>query len=135
MAGARRSGVGELSLLGYRRVNVGDIHWVEFPSGAGRAQAGRRPAIIAQADPASASLPTVLVVPLTTQLDALRFVGTFLVEPHADNGLRRPSVGLVFQLTAVDRRILGTRLGRIEERGVEQMWAAFDFIAGRRKSS
>lgn len=134
MAGARRSVVGALSLLGYRRVNVGDVHWVGFPGGAGRAQAGRRPAIVAQANSATADLPTVLVVPLTTQLDALRFVGTFLVEPHTENGLRRPSVALVFQLTAVDRRILGAGLGRIDERGLEQMWATFDFIAGRRKT-
>jgi mRNA-degrading endonuclease toxin of MazEF toxin-antitoxin module len=115
-------------------VNVGDIYWVELPGGAGRAQAGRRPAIVAQSSSASANLPTALVVPLTTQLDALRFVGTFLVEPHADNGLRRPSVALVFQLTAVDRRIFGARLGRIDERGLEQMWATFDFIAGRREN-
>ena len=29
-------------------MNVGDIFWVEFPARGGRAQAGRRPAIVAQ---------------------------------------------------------------------------------------
>jgi mRNA-degrading endonuclease toxin of MazEF toxin-antitoxin module len=39
------------------------------------------------------------------------------------HGLRRPSVALVFQLTALDRRILGAQLGRIDANGLEQMWA------------
>ena len=84
-------------------MNVGDLFWVEFPAGAGRAQAGRRPALIAQTAAVSTRLPTVLLIPLTTQLDALRFPGTALVETDADNNLRRPSVALVFQLTVMDR--------------------------------
>lgn len=52
-------------------MKVGDICWVEFPSGAGRAQAGRRPAILLQSANLP-SLPTALMVPLTTQVDALR---------------------------------------------------------------
>jgi len=53
-------------------VNVGEIFWVEFPARGGRAQAGRRPAIVVQKEK---TLPTVLLVPLTTQQDALRFSG------------------------------------------------------------
>lgn len=61
-------------------MTLGDVVWVEFPAGAGRAQAGRRPAIIVQGAEASAKLPTLLLIPLTTQQDALRFPGTVLVE-------------------------------------------------------
>jgi mRNA-degrading endonuclease toxin of MazEF toxin-antitoxin module len=94
-------------------VNAGELYCVEFPSGSGRAQAGRRPAIIVQAATASAKLPTVLVIPLTTQQDALRFPGTLLVEPDRANQLRAVSIALVFQLTAVDKRFLSTRLGTV----------------------
>jgi mRNA-degrading endonuclease toxin of MazEF toxin-antitoxin module len=52
-------------------MNAGDVVWVDFPPGAGRARAGRRPAIIAQTAAASDRLPTVLLIPLTTQQDAL----------------------------------------------------------------
>jgi len=113
-------------------MTVGDLHWVDFPAGAGRAQAGRRPAIIAQGADACARLPTVLVVPLTTQQDALRFPGTVLVEPDAENGLRRPSVALVFQLTVLDRRFLGTQLGKVSAAVLEAIWAAFDEITERK---
>ncbi len=81
-------------------MNVGEIFWVEFPARGGRAQAGRRPAIIVQK---GKTLPTVLLVPLTTQQDALRFSGTILVEPDANNYLRQPSVALVFQRIALSR--------------------------------
>ena len=47
-------------------MKLGDVFWVEFPPQGGHAQAGRRPAIVAQVASASESLPTVLMIPLTT---------------------------------------------------------------------
>ncbi len=44
-------------------MSIGDVHWVELPARGGRAQAGRRPAIIVQG---INNLPTALIVPLTT---------------------------------------------------------------------
>src|SRR5438445_5853636 len=107
-------------------MNLGDLFWVEFPAGAGRAQAGRRPAIIVQGTEATNQLPTVLVLPLTTQQDALRFPGTVLMEPDSDNGLRHPSVAMVFQLTILDKKFLGSRLGKVSSSVLEAIWAAFD---------
>lgn len=74
-------------------MNAGEIFWVEFPASGGRAQAGRRPAIVVQKDKI---VPTVLLIPLTTQQDALRFSGTILIEPNPSNHLRQPSVALFF---------------------------------------
>jgi mRNA-degrading endonuclease toxin of MazEF toxin-antitoxin module len=74
-------------------MNVGEIFWVEFPARGGRAQSRRRPAIVVQK---TATLPTILLIPLTTQQDALRFSGTILIEPEANNHLRQPSIALVF---------------------------------------
>jgi len=105
--------------------------WVDFPPGAGRAQAGRRPAVIAQSSATSQRLPTVLLIPLTTQQDALRFPGTVLVEADSLNGLRHTSVALVFQLTAVDRRFLGSRFGRIADPIMKAIWTVLDEITGQ----
>ena len=104
---------------------------MDFPGGAGRAQAGRRPAIVMQGSVASARLSTVLVIPLTTQIDALRFPGTVFIDPDPENGLRRPSVALVFQLTAIDARFLVTRMGAVSVAVLETIWAAFDEITDR----
>ena len=91
----------------------GDIYWVEFPMRGGHAQSGRRPAIVVQSASATMQLPTVLFMPLTTQLDALRFPGTALVEVTRENGLKRPSVALAFQLTTVDKQFIGAYLGTL----------------------
>lgn len=109
-------------------MNVGDIYWVEFPARGGRAQTGRRPAIVVQKDQ---TLPTVLLIPLTTQQDALRFSGTVLIEPDADNNLRQPSVALVFQLTAVDKKFINGRLGKISEEILRDIWLVFEELIGR----
>ena len=109
-------------------MNVGDLYWVELPARGGHAQAGRRPAIIAQAP---STLPTVLLVPLTSQLDALRFPGTVLLEASQQNGLRSHSVALVFQLTAVDKRGISERLGKVSDAVMAQIWSALDALTGR----
>lgn len=110
-------------------MNVGEIFWVEFPARGGRAQAGRRPAIVVQKEK---TLPTVLLVPLTTQQDALRFTGTILIEPDANNHLRQPSVALVFQLTAIDKNFIKDKLGTISDDKMNDIWTAFDELTGRK---
>ncbi len=94
----------------------------------GRAQAGRRPAIVVQQ---ATTLPTVLLIPLTSQQDALRFAGTVLIDPDQENNLRQPSVALVFQLTAVDKSFLGNRIGRVSDEKLNEIWSAFDKLTGR----
>ena len=113
-------------------MTIGDVYWLDLPGGAGHAQAGRRPGIVVQVTAASTQLPTVLIVPFTTQLDTLRFPGAVLVEPDADNGLRRSSVALVFQISVMDRRFLGVRLGRVSDEIVQAIWSALDDITERK---
>ncbi len=110
-------------------MTVGEIYWIEFPARGGRAQAGRRPAIIVQR---TLSLPTVLTIPLTTQQEALRFSGTILIERDATNRLNQPSIALVFQLTAIDRNFIKEKRGSISRAKMKEIWTAFDELTGRR---
>lgn len=112
-------------------MNVGDVWWVDLPVRAGHAQSGRRPAVVVQTSDASDRLPTTLVIPLTTQQDALRFPATVLVEPSAENGLRRASVALVFQLSVIDQRFLDERMGVVSETVLTDIWTALDELTGR----
>jgi mRNA interferase MazF len=91
-------------------VNLGDICWLVPPMTGRHVQLGRRPGIIWQDHTRFPSLPTSLVIPLTSQQRALRFGGTHLIQPSARNGLAVPSVALVFQLAAVDRQDIGAKL-------------------------
>ena len=112
-------------------MNAGEVFWVQLPARGGHAQMGRRPAIVFQTSEASNILPTVLVVPLTTQLDALRFPGTLVVEPDTQNGLKRRSVAMVFQLAAIDRRFIGSRTGQISMESMGQVWRSLEELTGR----
>ena len=91
----------------------GDIHWIEFPASSAREQSGRRPAVIVHADD-SPPLPTVFVVPVTSNLRASRFPGTSEIEPSTANGLTDRSILLAFQLRAIDRNRVGERVGCLD---------------------
>lgn len=94
-------------------MDFGEIYTVEIPSTNGHEQAGTRPAIVVQAPQFENRLPTVLIVPLTSRLVAQAFPGTFVIDPDTENNLTLPSVALVFQLRAIDKRRLQRRIGRL----------------------
>jgi mRNA interferase MazF len=96
-------------------MTIGEIHWVELPNSGGREQAGRRPAIVIQNDDYAGSLPTVLVIPLSTAMAALRFPGTAQIKAEEKSGLRTDSVALVFQLRAIDRGRIKEKIGVASE--------------------
>jgi mRNA interferase MazF len=99
----------------------GDVFRVDLPPAAGgREQAGLRPAIAVQAE-AGEILPTVMVVPVTSNLKAARFPFTVRVEPSTANGLTKPSVLLVFQLRAVDRQRIVVKIGHLEQEYLDQL--------------
>lgn len=94
-------------------MNYGDVHRVDLPHLRGHEQSGRRPGIIWQV----ASAPetsTVVILPLTSNPRTLRFAWALLLAPSLINGLTAPSVALVFQLNAPDRRRAQGRIGQVE---------------------
>jgi mRNA interferase MazF len=109
----------------------GEVWRVQLPSVPGHTQAGLRPAVVVQEDQATASLPTVLVVPFTGTQAALRFPGTLAVQPDGRNGLTVPSVALVFQLTALDQRNCLQLLGQLDPATLDQIFAELDKLTGR----
>lgn len=102
-------------------MDIGDIYTVGIPSSDGHEQAGTRPAIIVQDSQFESQLPTVLIVPLTSQLGAQSFPGIFLINPDSDNGLTMTSVALVFQLRAIDKRRLRGMIGRLSTSHLAQL--------------
>jgi mRNA interferase MazF len=92
----------------------GEVWKVSLPPAAGHTQTGERPAIIVQNDRTIATLPTVLIVPLTGTPGSSRFDGTLPIQPNAQNGLTIPSVALVFQMRALDKRDFLHRMGELD---------------------
>ncbi len=94
-------------------MDVGDIFEVELPSVDGHEQAGTRPAIIFQAAQFEKRLPTVILVPFTSQLKAQTFPGTYLVHRDSENHLNVDSVALGFQIRSIDKRRLKGQIGKL----------------------
>ncbi len=71
--------------------------------------------MVIQDEKYAGKLPTVLVVPLTSTRNALRFAGTAPVVATSESGLKNDSVALVFQCLAIDRRQVGQRMEQASE--------------------
>jgi mRNA interferase MazF len=80
---------------------------------------GRRPVLIVQEDLLTSSrLASVMVVPLTSNLERAKAVGNVLLE-SAESGLRRDSVALVCQLLTVDKTFLDELIGSLSRRTMQ----------------
>ena len=95
------------------RVRRGDIFLANLDPTVGVEQAGTRPVLVVQCDLANERIPTVTVVPLTSNLRAGRFLFT-VTGPATESGLSRDSVILVFHVRTLDRARLIRRLGQLE---------------------
>ena len=109
----------------------GEVWRVLIPSAPGHAQTGERPAIIVQELGFNNSLPTTLIVPLTSKLAAARFDGTLVIQPDPQNGLIAPSVALVFQLRTLDQRNCVKPLGILDAATLDQIFDLLDQLTGR----
>src|SRR6516225_839875 len=103
----------------------GEVWRVRIPPAPGHAQTGERPAVILQDLVFNNSLPTTLIVPLTSKLAASRFAGTVLIQPDQQNGLL-PSVALVFQMRVLDRQNCLRPLGTLDVATLDQILAELD---------
>ena len=88
---------------------------MRIPFIGGHEQADERPALIVQDDAATETLPTVLIIPFTSVMGASRFTDTMVIQPDPQNGLITPSVALVFQIRALDKRCFLRRMGELNQ--------------------
>ena len=94
----------------------GEIWWADLGPYRPREQTGRRPVVVWQSDALTGVLQSVLVVPLTTNMDRANLAGTALISASPD-GLRDPSVALAFQLRAIPRSALQKKIRDLTDRG------------------
>lgn len=95
----------------------GDIVLVDLPQAAvtnGHEQTGSRPALVVHNDSTSAKLSVIMIVPMTSTMAAKQYPHTILVQPSKQNGLSLPSVLLVFQLRAIDKKRIAKKIGAVE---------------------
>lgn len=97
----------------------GDILLVGLPNSDRREQDGTRPAIAVQTNVATS--PMLMIVPVTSSLNATRFPFTVKIESSESNGLSKTSVAMVFQMRAIDKKRIIRKIGSLESEYLEQI--------------
>ena len=108
----------------------GEIWWAELGPYRPREQTGRRPVVIWQSDALTGVLQSVLVVPLTTNMDRANLAGTALIRASPDD-LRDNSVALAFQLRAIPKSALQKKIRDLTEDETAELELATDEALGR----
>ncbi len=86
--------------------------------------------IIWQSDALTRVLASVLVIPLTTNLDRAHLAGTAVVSA-TEGGLPDDSVALAFQLRAIPKSALASRIRALTESELAELELATDEALGR----
>jgi mRNA interferase MazF len=113
------------------RVQRGDIFLVNLDPTVGVEQAGTRPVLVVQCDLANERIPTVTVVPLTSNLRAGRFLFTVTV-PATESGLAADSVVLAFHIRTIDKVRLIRYIGHLDSWTMSRVDEAMSLHLGLR---
>lgn len=108
----------------------GEVWWADLGAHRPQEQTGRRPVVIWQSDTLTRILQSVLVVPLTTNLDRAKLAGTAIVTGSSD-GLPAESVALAFQMRAIPRSALRSRIRVLTPDEMAELELATDEALGR----
>ena len=76
-----------------------------------------RPAIILSETEANIAI----VIPLTSNIQALRFPHTIEIKPSNKNGLNVLSVALTFHIRAIDKKRLKKKIGEAEDKTLNEV--------------
>jgi mRNA interferase MazF len=108
----------------------GEIWWADLGVYRTQEQTGRRPVILWQSDTLTRLLQSVLVVPLTTNLDRAKLAGTALIAA-SEEGLPAQSVALAFQMRAIPKTSLKSKVRSLTVDELAELDLATDEAIGR----
>jgi mRNA interferase MazF len=89
----------------------GDVCIINLAVEVGHEQYGQRPAIVIS----DTGIGILIVVPLTSNLEALRFPYTLAILPDKQNNLKQKSVALIFHIRAIDKSRVVKIIGKINK--------------------
>lgn len=87
--------------------------------------------MIWQSDTLTRVLQSVLVVPLTTNLERANLAGTALIHPTTSGAPPADSVALAFQMRAIPKSALQAKIRDLNESELEELELATDEALGR----
>jgi mRNA interferase MazF len=108
----------------------GELWWADLGAHRPQEQTGRRPVVIWQSDALTRALHSVLVIPLTTNLDRAHLAGTAVISASPE-GPPADSVALAFQLRAIPKSALQAKVRVLSDAEIAELELATDEALGR----
>ena len=84
---------------------------IDLSHGTGHEQYGKRPAVLIS----DTKTNIAIVVPITSNMEALKFPHTLIIAPDKQNKLDQKSIAMIFQLRAVDKTRITKIIGRLNK--------------------
>lgn len=96
-----------------------DVYLVDFEPIVGHEQGGVRPAIVVSGNAMNDNSPLIWVIPLTSKLK--NYIFDLKLDKTSQNGLKEDSEALVFQLRAISKNRLTSKIGEISDNDLRRL--------------
>src|SRR5690606_37262778 len=97
----------------------GEIWETYFDPVEGQEQAGRRPAVIISGNTMNNNLNLVVVCPLTSKIH--NYKGNPIVNSSVQNGLKKDSEILLFQVRSIAKKRMLKKIGTLEPKIIDEI--------------
>ena len=107
----------------------GDVYWADLNPFFGSEQGGTRPVLVLQNDAGNFFSPTLIVAPLSSQVDKRTDLPTHIVLEQV-RGLDGPSLIMLEQLKTIDKRSVRSYAGKLTKEQMAEVEAALTGTLG-----
>ena len=112
----------------------GDVYWADLNPFFGSEQGGTRPVLVLQNDAGNFFSPTLIVAPMSSQVDKRTDLPTHIVLEQV-RGLDGPSLIMLEQLKTIDKRRVRSYAGKLTKEQMAEVEAALTGALGNRPGS
>ena len=107
----------------------GDVYWADLNPFFGSEQGGTRPVLVLQNDAGNFFSPTLIVAPMSSQVDKRTDLPTHIVLEQV-RGLDGPSLIMLDQLKTIDKRRVRSYAGKLTKEQMAEVEAALTGTLG-----
>ena len=107
----------------------GDVYWADLNPFFGSEQGGTRPVLVLQNDAGNFFSPTLIVSPMSSQVDKRTDLPTHIVLEQV-RGLDGPSLIMLEQLKTIDKRRVRSYAGKLTKEQMAEVEAALTGTLG-----
>jgi mRNA interferase MazF len=107
----------------------GDVYWADLNPFFGSEQGGTRPVLVLQNDAGNFFSPTLIIAPMSSQVDKRTDLPTHIVLEQV-RGLEGPSLIMLEQLKTIDKRRVRSYAGKLTKEQMTEVEAALTGTLG-----